>query len=107
MDQEFNQEDEDAYFAYLLEIGAIEIDGVNENGDLLFRPNSEKMKEYAPEMYEMMMQDINDNLMELYKKGLVKMEYNDNLEPMFDISELGEKALQEMGFYPLDEPDNK
>ena len=107
MDQEFSQEDEDAYFAYLLEIGAIEIDGVNENGDLLFRPNSEKMKEYAPEMYEMMMQDINDNLMELYKKGLVKMEYNDNLEPMFDISELGAKALQEMGFYPLDEPDNK
>lgn len=107
MEEEFNQEQEDQYFAYLLEVGAMEIDGVNDEGDLLFKPNPEKMKEYAPEMYEMMMQDINDNLMELYKQGLVKMEYNEDLQPMFDISDMGEKALQEMGFYPLDEPDNK
>jgi hypothetical protein len=95
-------EEEDQYFSYLLEVGAFEIDGVNKDGDLMFRPNPEKMKEYAPEMFELMQADIENSLMDLYKEGLVEIEYSESLEPKFSMSEEGKKAMEKYGFFHID-----
>ena len=102
--EDFNMEEEQ-YFQYLLEVGAFEIDGVSEDGDIMFKPNPEKMKEYAPEMYEMMQEDIEDSLLELYKDGLVDMEYDESLGARFRISEEGKKEMRKFGFYHIDNQD--
>jgi hypothetical protein len=94
---------EDEYFAYLLEVGAMEIQGVAPDGQLMFKPNPEKMKEYAPEMYEMMQADIESSLLELYKEGMVDMEYDDNLEARFKMSDKAKKEMERFGFFAIDE----
>ena len=104
-ENDMNQE-EDEYFSYLLEVGAIEIQGVAESGELMFKPNPEKMKEYAPEMFSMMQAEIEEGLMELYKEGLVDMEYDENLEAKFKMSDKGIKEMERFGFFRLDEPGN-
>jgi hypothetical protein len=101
--EEQDQRHEDEYFEYLLEVGAFEIDGINVDGELMFKPNPEKMKEYAPEMFAIMQQDIEDSLIDLYKEGLVEIEYQEDLEPLFRMSEEGKKAMEQHGFYHIDE----
>ncbi len=103
VEYEVSQEEEDAYFAYLLEVGAMEINGVAPDGQLMFKPNVEKMKEYAPEMYQMMQDDIENSLLELYKEGLVDMEYSDDLEAKFKMSDKAMKEMERFGFFKLDE----
>jgi hypothetical protein len=98
-------EEEDRYFQYLLEVGAFEIDGVSEDGELMFKPNPEKMKEYAPEMFEMMQEDIENSLLELYKDGLVEMEYDEDLGARFKISEQAKEEMRKFGFYHIDNQD--
>ena len=105
MDNE--QYEEDQYFQYLLEVGAFEIEGVSDDGDLMFKPNPEKMQEYAPEMFEMMQSDVMDALLDLYKKGLVEMEYDESLEPRFRLSDQAKVEMRKNGFYHLDNPDQK
>lgn len=102
MSEELNEE-ESAVFNYLLEVGALEIDGVAQDGEILYKVNSDKMAEYCPEMLEVMHEDLEDSLLNLYQQGLVDMQYNENLEAIFNISPEGEKALLEMGFYNLDD----
>lgn len=104
--EDINKE-EDSYFQYLLEVGAFEIDGVADNGELMFRPNSEKMKEFAPEMFNMMQEDIQNSLVELYKEGLVDIEYDENLEARFSLSEDAKKEMKRFGFYHIDNPEEK
>ena len=103
MEEEDMQKEEEAYFAYLLDVGAIEIQGVAPNGELMFKPNPEKMKEYAPEMYNMMQAEIEEGLLELYKEGLVEMEYDDNLEARFSMTDKAKKEMARFGFFTLDE----
>jgi hypothetical protein len=102
MSEEFNEE-EGQLFEYLLEVGALEIDGVAEDGEIMYKVNSAKMQEYCPEMLEVMHEDLEDSLLTLYKEGLVDMQYNENLEAIFNISPEGEEALLKMGFYNLDD----
>jgi hypothetical protein len=102
MSEELSNEEENELFEYLLEVGALEIDGVASDGEIMFKVNTEKMKEYCPDMLEVMHEDLESSLLDLYEKGLVNMQYNEDLEAIFDISPEGEKALLEMGFYNLD-----
>ena len=103
MEEEDMQKEEEAYFAYLLEVGAMEIQGVAPDGQLMFKPNPEKMKEYAPEMYEMMQADIESSLLELYKEGMVDMEYDDNLVAKFRMTDKAKEEMARFGFFALDE----
>lgn len=96
---------EESYFQYLLEVGAFEIDGVADSGEMMFRPNPEKLKEYAPEMFAMMQEDIENSLLELYKEGLVDIEYDEGLEARFRLSEDAKKEMERFGFYHIDNPE--
>lgn len=77
--------------------GVFEWVGMDENGERIMQPNMEKMREEAPELYELMMDDVTSMLHNLYDMGLVTVEYTENLEPLFSVSEEGKKFMQEMG----------
>ncbi len=92
----------DEIMQHYLEIGAIEISGVDSNGEMLFSI-TEKAKEVAPELWESHQEHIDKTLIDLYEKGLIEVEYNENLEAEIKLSEAGIEASREYGLRFLGE----
>ena len=92
-----DEEIEDA-IDYLESVGAFDWVGMDEDGERILKPNMAIISEHYPELYDMLMSDLNDTLMDLYKMGLVSIEYDEKLTPMFEVSEEGKKYLNENGF---------
>lgn len=86
---ENNEEQE--LFNYYIEIGAISVMGIDDDGEFIYQI-TEKAKDIAPELWEAHLNYVDDAMMELYKKDLVEIEYDENLEPTF---RLGRKGLDE------------
>ena len=90
----------DELMDYLEEIGAVEAYGEpDESGYPMYRLNMDVLKEYVPEVHEAFMQQLDDELLQLYKLGLVDIEYDENLEAKFKVSEKGKK-FAETGILP-------
>jgi hypothetical protein len=92
----------DEIMQHYLEIGAIEISGVDSNGEMLFSI-TEKAKEVAPELWESHQEHVDKTLIDLYEKGLIEVEYNENLEAEIKLSEAGIEASREYGLRFLGE----
>jgi hypothetical protein len=87
--------------SYLLNAGAANLAGLDEDGEPLFTFNMKVLKEVLPDLYETIMEDIDNTMMELYQKGLVELEYDENLNAKFSISEEAKTILQTLGFEDL------
>jgi hypothetical protein len=92
----------DEIMEYYLEIGAIEVSGVDKDGEILFCI-TEKAKELAPELWQSHQEHIDETLIDLYKKGLIEIEYNENLEAGIKLSDAGIEASKEYGLRFLGE----
>jgi hypothetical protein len=93
--RDFDNEDEmDDYVDYLISEGILEEDGFDEDGDVTYTYNFEKMKEKNPELYEMIISDINESLLRLYELGFVKVDYDENLQAHFSSTEDGEEFFR-------------
>jgi len=90
-------EETEAFIDYLVSIDAAIWDGMDEYGERMFKFNMPVLKEVLPELYEQVMGDVDDIMLNLFEKGLVDIEYDENLNALFHISEEGKKALQEVG----------
>jgi len=90
---------------HYIEIGAIEIEGVDETGELVLSI-SERAKDIAPELWAAHVQHIDETLLELYKSGYMDVEYDEDLEPNFKLSDEGIKIAKEMGLIPMDKQRN-
>jgi|LakMenE18May11ns_1017448.scaffolds.fasta_scaffold9917329_7 hypothetical protein len=102
--EDSNREEEDALFTYLMDVGAINIDGVSKDGELLYKIDPDKMREYCPELLEVFNEDLEESLMDLFNKGLVDVQYNENLEAIFSVSNEGLNEIEKYGFYHMDDP---
>ena len=98
------EEDDDMRLAHYIEIGAVEIAGVSEDGEIIFSI-SEKTKELAPELWEAHMEYVDKTLVDLYEAGYIKVDYDENLEAMISMSEEGYEIAKEMGILPMDMPE--
>ena len=103
MSEEEDQQDADR-LAYYLEIGAVSLEGMDENGEMIFSI-SETAKDLAPELWQSHLEYVDKSIMELYEAGLVEVEYDENLEATFHISPEGQKLAREKGLIELDIPD--
>jgi hypothetical protein len=88
-------------FNHYLEIGAIELAAVDDDGEFVYEVK-EIAKEIAPELWEAHTAFIDKQLMSLYDAGLVEVEYDENLEPTFSISDEGMRVAKELGVYGID-----
>jgi len=109
--EDFDDFDNEAYtekLEYYMEIGAIELEGVDENGEIIYSI-TELAQELAPELWESHEEYISKSMIDLYERGLVEIEYDENLEATFKISPEGMKAAREYGLidqFDEDVPDN-
>jgi hypothetical protein len=90
-------DDDNQMIAWLEEQGALMWDGVADNGEPMFRFDLDKLKDVYPPLYEVVMEEIDDDLMILYTEGLVELEYNENLEAIFKLSEKGQEYFKLLG----------
>jgi hypothetical protein len=77
--------EEEAIVGMLLQAGALYIDGVDEKGKDLYFMNLPVMKEVCPPLYDLWMRDLDDGLLELFKLGLLEVNYDENLKPRFSV----------------------
>jgi len=63
---------------YYIEIGAVDISGVDKDGEILFTV-TEKAKYLAPDLWEAHVKFIDKALLDLFNKNLINVEYNSNV----------------------------
>jgi hypothetical protein len=97
----FNHDNDDELIGYLEEQGAVTWDGMDKDGEAMFKFNLEKLKEVMPELHEEILKDIDEDLMVLYQQGFVELEYDEELNAKFRITEKGVKWAEDMGFPPF------
>ena len=93
-----SDEEADDFVERMIEAGILVEDGFDEDGELTYTYNFELMKILLPEMYEEIMNGINDNLIDLYEMGLIKIEYNEDLKAVFSATEEGMIFFKNQGY---------
>jgi len=92
----------DERIAYYLEIGAVQLEGVDENGEIIYSV-SESAKEIAPELWESHVEYIDNALIDLYESGLITIDYDENLEASIGLSEEGYEKARSLGLIELND----
>ena len=100
MEDDYMSDEEYDMLEHYLEIGAIEIQGVNEDGEVMFSI-SEIAKELAPELWQAHTDYVDQTLLKLYSDGLIEVDYNENLEATLLVSPEAKSILAEFGLTDL------
>lgn len=90
----------DEKLEYYMSIGAIELEGMDENGEIIYSI-SENAKEIAPELWESHTEHIDKALVALYEQGLLSVEYDENLEATITLTAEGKEIAKEYGLIEL------
>ena len=101
MNPEDNESD-DSLMAHYIEIGVVTIEGMDEDGEMIFSIDEELAKEIAPELWQSHTEYVDRSLLELFKEGLVEVEYDEALEAHIHITPEGEKAARKKGLIEID-----
>ena len=81
-----------SFFDELLEQGAVIDTGKkDEFGETIFKFDLSVLKTVRPDMHSIMMEELNEDLLDLYRLGLIDIDYNENLEVAYKINEDGIK----------------
>jgi len=94
-------DESDERLAYYLEIGAVSLEGMDENGEMVYSI-TELAKDIAPELWQSHIEYVDKSLMELYEQGLVEVEYDENLEATLHLTEEGKKIAKLRGLVEMD-----
>ena len=100
MDEEFEKQ-----IDHYIEIGAISIEGVDQDGEIIYAVN-EIAREIAPELWESHQEYVDRGLLDLYSRGLIQIEYDENLEATIWLSEEGKQIAQSMGYIDVEVEDD-
>lgn len=97
-------EEENSLLDHYLEIGAVEVVGIEENGEFIYAV-TKKAEIVAPELWKTHVEFLDNALIKLYQAGLMEVHYDDNLEATFELSEDGIQMAKELGILPFDGED--
>lgn len=75
---------------------------VESSGEIVYRFNMDVLKDVFPAMYEMIMEQLDEELLHLYQLGLVDVDYDEQLHAKFSLSKKG-KIFIKTGIMPEDD----
>jgi hypothetical protein len=87
---------------HYIEIGAIREAGIDQDGEIIFEIDEDHTKELAPELWEAHMEYIDNSFLELYKEGLVEVEYDEDLNAIMHLTKEGYDIAIQKGLIPID-----
>jgi hypothetical protein len=87
---------------YYIAIGVIEIAGVDDEGEIIFKVTP-KAKDLAPELWNAHEQHVDEVLLGLFEEGLLNVSYDENLEAHIELTEEGKAVAKEYGLVQFDE----
>jgi hypothetical protein len=105
MEYDPSDEEHRKIMEHLVEEGAAIFDGIDEDGEPIYKFDLDVLEEVSPELYQVMMDDMDEILLDLYKKGLIEISYDEELNAQMSISPEGREALVQAGF-DMDEFEN-
>jgi hypothetical protein len=83
------------YMTDLIDKGAVVNTGeFDPNGEPIYKFNLSVLKEIKPEMYAILMEELDADLVHLYQQGLVDISYNEDLEATFAVNEAGRHYME-------------
>lgn len=85
----------DAIIAELVDAGALMVDGMYLE-DFTYRFDMTILKEKFPDIYDLIMADIDETVLELMNYGYVSVEYDENLQAHMSLTEKGYRAAEEL-----------
>jgi hypothetical protein len=94
--------DDDEMLAYYLEMGVVNLEGMDENGEMIYSINQEIARELAPELWQSHVDYVDRSLIELYEAGLVEIEYDEDLQAILHLSPEAQKIAKEKGLVEID-----
>jgi len=100
-DEDLGDEYEYERLNHYIEIGAIELSGIDDDGQFIYGITN-KAKDVAPELWSAHMDHIDNVLQNLYEEGYVEIEYDENLEASFRMTQEGLNVAREYGIIPMD-----
>jgi len=92
------------FIGELVEAGALEVDGMYHD-ELTYRVNLDVMEKVFPEFFKIHMEEVDETILSLYEKGLVDVEYDENLVARFSLTEKGEKVTDQLIMGHIDDID--
>lgn len=95
--RKMDEEEVSKMINYLMEKGAVEIYGMTDFGEITYKFNLKVVEEVLPELYNMIMSEVDNDLLELYELGYVDISYDEELNASFSVNEEGRKYLRESG----------
>jgi hypothetical protein len=107
-DFEMNEDGFDQMMEHYVEIGAVTVNGIDMSGNFIY-VITDKAKELAPDLWEMHHEMIDEALVGLFEKGLIEVEYDEDLNANMRISDEARQVMYELGYVDmenLDDPDN-
>lgn len=91
---------------YLVSEGAAIQDGIDEDGEPIYKFDMELLEEIMPELHQVLVDDIDEILIDLYLKGLIEVSYDEDLNAQMKVSEEAKVMLTEAGF-DMDDSDEE
>lgn len=67
-----SDEEVSAYFSWLIEEGGYSLSGVDEDGEIVYTPNMDRLKEIAPDLYEVLYDKTIEMLNEMIEQGVIE-----------------------------------
>jgi len=98
--------EEDGYMDYYIEIGAVDLVGVDKSGEFIFRI-TDKAQEVAPELWKAHAEHVDEMLVSLFDKGLLDLSYDEQLNASFTLTEEGHAEAEKMGLIEMFEQQNE
>lgn len=93
---------EDEAISYYLEIGALEIAGVEDDGEFILSV-TKLAKDLAPELWNAHIAYVDEMLIEMFEKGLINVTYNEDLQAHIELTDNGRQILVDYGIVDLTE----
>lgn len=98
MEYDYSNEEHRELMEHLLEEGAVIFDGLDEDGQPVYKFDMETLEEVMPELYQVLTDDMDAILLDLFQKDLIEISYDENLNANMKMSLEAIGVLEQAGF---------
>jgi hypothetical protein len=90
------EEDKENIIQHYIEIGAVEISGIDESGEFIFTITP-LAQEVAPDLWYAHQENVENILLNLFEKGLLNISYDEDLNAHIELTEEGKFIAKQNG----------